>query len=82
MPFLNFESRHFSDAEKAAISTALQDLQTALAGKIATLTPEEEDMIFLTSNLGLHNLKFEIKDGKNEILSIKNGLWNHKGSKY
>ncbi|WP_144282067.1 hypothetical protein [Chryseobacterium echinoideorum] len=38
MPFLNFESRHFSEAEKAAISTALQDLQTALSGKVATLT--------------------------------------------
>lgn len=41
MPFLNFESRHFSEAEKTAISTALQDLQTALSGKVATLTPEE-----------------------------------------
>lgn len=41
MPFLNFESRHFSEAEKTAITTTLQTLQTALAGKLATLTPEE-----------------------------------------
>jgi len=41
MPFLNFESRHFSEAEKTAISTALQDLQTNLSGKLATLTSEE-----------------------------------------
>ena len=41
MPLLNFESRHFSEAEKTAISAALQDLQTALSGKLATLTPEE-----------------------------------------
>jgi len=41
MPFLNFESRHFSEAEKTAISTALQDLQTTLSGKLATLTSEE-----------------------------------------
>lgn len=41
MLFLNFESRHFSEVEKTAISTALQNLQTALAGKVATLTPDE-----------------------------------------
>ena len=41
MPFLNFESRHFTAAEKTAISTALQTLQTALSQKLATLTPEE-----------------------------------------
>lgn len=41
MPFLNFESRHFSETEKTEITTALQGLQTALAGKAATLTQEE-----------------------------------------
>lgn len=41
MPFLNFESRHFSEAEIAAVNDALQNLHTALAGKLASLTPEE-----------------------------------------
>ena len=41
MPFLNFESRHFSETEKTDITAALQVLQAALAGKLAVLTPEE-----------------------------------------
>ncbi len=41
MPFLNFESRHFSEAEIAAVNDALQNLHSALAGKLASLTPEE-----------------------------------------
>ncbi len=41
MPFLNFETRHFSKEEKAEINTALQTLQSVLSGKVATLTPEE-----------------------------------------
>lgn len=41
MPFLNFESRHFSDTEKADITAAVQALQTLLTPKLATLTPEE-----------------------------------------
>lgn len=41
MPFLNQDSRHFSDAEKTAVSTALATLQTALMPKLANLTPEE-----------------------------------------
>lgn len=41
MPFLNFESRHFTTAEKTAITAAMQTLQTALSPKLATLTPEE-----------------------------------------
>jgi hypothetical protein len=41
MPFLNFESRHFSEAEITAVNDALQNLHTTLAGKLASLTPEE-----------------------------------------
>jgi len=41
MPFLNFESRHFSEAEETAINDLIQQLQGALSGKLATLTPEE-----------------------------------------
>lgn len=41
MPFLNFESRHFSQAEEADIKAAMQTLQTLLSGKLATLTAEE-----------------------------------------
>ena len=41
MPFLNFESRHFTESEEADITSALQTLQTLLSGKLATLTPEE-----------------------------------------
>lgn len=41
MPFLNFETRHFSEAEKTTITDALQVLQTALFPKLAILTSEE-----------------------------------------
>lgn len=41
MPFLNFESHHFSQAEEAGIKAAMETLQTLLSGKLATLTPEE-----------------------------------------
>ncbi|WP_312765313.1 hypothetical protein [Epilithonimonas sp.] len=41
MPFLNFETRHFSQEEIAAATDALQNLHTALTGKLASLTPEE-----------------------------------------
>jgi hypothetical protein len=35
MPFLNFETRHFSEAEKTAIQDALNALETALSPKLA-----------------------------------------------
>ena len=41
MPFLNFDSRHFSAAEKTAIQEALAVLETALAPKLANLNPQE-----------------------------------------
>lgn len=41
MPFLNFESRHFSTEEKIQVLNALATLQQALSGKLAVLTPEE-----------------------------------------
>lgn len=41
MPFLNFESRHFSEAEKADIRAALEVVQTLLTDKLASLSPEE-----------------------------------------
>jgi hypothetical protein len=41
MPFLNFDTRHFSDAEKTEINNALEALQIALTPKLATLTADE-----------------------------------------
>ncbi|AZA54018.1 hypothetical protein EG348_13925 [Chryseobacterium sp. G0201] len=41
IPFFHFESLHFSEAEKTAITTALQTLQTSLPEKLASLTAEE-----------------------------------------
>lgn len=41
MPFLNFDSRHLSEAEKTAIQNALQVLETALAPKLANLSAQE-----------------------------------------
>lgn len=41
MPFTNFESRHFTAAEEAAIQQALNVLETALASKLANLSAEE-----------------------------------------
>lgn len=41
MPFTNFDSRHFSAAEKTAVNTAVTSLETALLPKLANLTPEE-----------------------------------------
>lgn len=41
MPFLNFESRHFSPTEETEIRTALQNLQNLLNNKLATLSADE-----------------------------------------
>ena len=43
MPFDNLSNKHFSAAEKTAITNALNALDTAFAGKLATLTPEERN---------------------------------------
>lgn len=41
MPFLNFDDRHFTPAEKTTILDALNTLETALTPKLANLTPQE-----------------------------------------
>lgn len=41
MPFTNFDSRHFDAAEKNAVTTALSQLEAALAGKLANLNADE-----------------------------------------
>ncbi|SDF25071.1 hypothetical protein [Epilithonimonas hungarica] len=41
MPFTNFDARHFSATEKTATNTAITSLETALATKLANLSPEE-----------------------------------------
>lgn len=41
MPFDNLSNKHFSAAEKTAITNALAALEAAFAGKLATLSPEE-----------------------------------------
>ena len=41
MPFLNFDSRHFSSEEKTAIQDALLALETALQPKLANLNAQE-----------------------------------------
>lgn len=41
MPFINFDSRHFTAAEKTAVTTALTALEVALNPKLANMTGEE-----------------------------------------
>lgn len=41
MPFTNFDSRHFTAAEKTTVNTALASLETALQAKLANLSAEE-----------------------------------------
>lgn len=41
MPFTNFDSRHFTAAEKTTINTAVSALETALAPKLANLSSDE-----------------------------------------
>ncbi len=41
MPFTNFDSRHFTQAEKDNINDLMLQLEAALAPKAANLTPEE-----------------------------------------
>lgn len=41
MPFNNLENRHFTTAEKTALSTLLTQVEGALVNKTANLTPEE-----------------------------------------
>lgn len=41
MPFTNFDSRHFAAADKTAVNTALNSLETALANKVANLDASE-----------------------------------------
>lgn len=41
MPFTNFSSRHFTVAEKADVTGALQTLAALLEPKLANLSPEE-----------------------------------------
>lgn len=41
MPFTNFDSRHFTAAEKTTVSNAVTALETALNGKLANLSPQE-----------------------------------------
>ena len=41
MPFDNFDSRHFSEAETTEINTAIETLENLLRAKLANLTPEE-----------------------------------------
>lgn len=37
MPFLNFENRHFTAAEKTAVETLLNQLETTCANKMAKM---------------------------------------------
>lgn len=41
MPFNNFDSRHFTAAEKTAVNNAIASVEAALQGKLANLSPEE-----------------------------------------
>ncbi|WP_298153467.1 hypothetical protein [Flavobacterium sp.] len=41
MPFTNFDSRHFTAADKTAVNTALATLETALATKLANVDGPE-----------------------------------------
>jgi hypothetical protein len=41
MPFTNFDSRHFSNTERTAVTTALDSLELAVASKLANLSASE-----------------------------------------
>lgn len=41
MPFTNFDSRHFSIAEKTTVNNAVMALETALSSKLANLSADE-----------------------------------------
>ena len=41
MAFTNFDSRHFSVIEKAAVDAALASLELAVSSKLANLSPAE-----------------------------------------
>ncbi|MCG2610989.1 hypothetical protein LZZ90_05670 [Flavobacterium sp. SM15] len=41
MPFTNFDSRHFTAAEKTSINTTVTSLESALSLKLANLTAQE-----------------------------------------
>ena len=41
MPFTNFDSRHFTATEKTTVNNAVTAIETALATKLANLTPDE-----------------------------------------
>ena len=41
MPFTNFDNRHFSVIEKAAVDAALASLELAVSSKLANLSPAE-----------------------------------------
>ena len=41
MPFSNFDSRHFSDTEKAAVNAAFVSLELAFSEKVANLSASE-----------------------------------------
>lgn len=41
MPFTNFDSRHFSAAEKTTVNNAVMALETALGSKLANLSADE-----------------------------------------
>lgn len=41
MPFLDFENRHFTEAEQTAIQNALQTLEAAFRPKLASLNAQE-----------------------------------------
>ena len=41
MSFTNFDSRHFDDAEKLAVNTALASLELAFSEKVANLSATE-----------------------------------------
>lgn len=41
MPFVNLNDKHYSDAEKAAVLSALETLENLLAPKLSSLTTDE-----------------------------------------
>lgn len=41
MPFVNLNEKHFTEAEKTAVLSALETLENLLGPKLSSLTPEE-----------------------------------------
>ena len=77
MPFINFESRHFSESEQAATDNAFQALKALITTKTAVLTAEERQHYLSISeqNRLLVNKAKEYADSENASAQSNDEDW-------